>query len=1730
MNRYSGGLTYVHPDAAMTGERMPVSLAHTYVSNHVHNQGNNWNMKLGVGFRLSLFEEILPLNCYESTSGTLIESDDWWENLRIGLQEWFRNAGEMISDLFAGQNFPNDWSITPEDLELPDYYTLVDGDGTEHRFIKTKHSTPNFESEINDKILLEPAENNTLIMKDEYGNQKIYERLRREEIGNREYYYHVLTKIKDTNGNEINIIYDRDLGRITEIIDTVGRTIKLNYAGDYLDSITDPTGKVTTFTYDTADDVLTKITYFDDTPADPKATEFTYSKFKDNNETAWQRTQLSIVTTPGGHQYGFSYGKVNSSGSTGYRVDEIQHGIDGGVAAYTPEEGGPSEKSELWQEKSQIASGFADLVAPAWTPIAQNVILPVLRLFNPRWTYQADTMWFSLPPDIPDDDNEPVKLEFTDATDIETISFKFGHNQIKITNSLQKEAAVSYVFDNMGRAVGAKDESSGSSAFIGYTQDGGVQNLPGYTAGAANVENLLPNIGWSGGQVYEGPEAYTGRARILTEGATLSQAASVTGGETYTISLFARAWSGSANATLQYGSSSMALELTDEWERYTATFDAGGSSAIIAVTANGGEVLVDAVQLEKNASASPFNFVENSHFRDKNSTLWTVSGDDLDGHPSKYDVNSKTEAPFYQLGGNLKEKVLMQVIPLNGKKGETIVFGASAKVAATSDNCYVHAEFFNGSASISIEDDEQDEKDRKASFNRDVIVEQGTATSYVLPADCTEMRFYIHNDNQINDMEVYYAFAFKGVGGTKYVYEGGKIKQVTSRAGTATYSYYDDYSNKNLRSIEVRRPGETEPSETVEYTYDTRNNVAKAVEKKKDIETNTNTVIGETYYNYRGPTELTHSYVGNQMTNASIGGILTGSASITYTEGANAQKLAGTQTITYLDNTCNEVEKAEDGNGNWIQYTYKTCANGIIDNTVVMKSEASDGSEYTYSYDDRDLLTSILGSSGVMDYENEYGYTTRGSDTVVDALKTISHNGTTYTFGYNALGQVQKTSIGGQVIAENTYFDDENTSENAPHKRFSLEKTRYGNDFYYEPRYNDKGLVVGEVYYKGAQNASGQANYEYTYGRDGTLSKILNREAEQETQLGYDMTGRLTEAYTRSTGSPGESTRTRLSYDEDGAMVDFYVLLNGSSFTRMGYAYDKLGRPTETTFTTLGGSKLAYTYSEETNRLLNTSSELNGGQAVTSYGYSDTPQTIMLGGQATNVLMAGNVTSMTNDLPGTANDKTYTYTYQPGGGNITSISETGAATHTYTYDKIGQLTSDSGTTYAYDAGGNLTHINGVNRFAYGNPEWKDQLTAFDGNPLTYDEIGNLTSYNGRAYTWQKTSQLAGIEGSGLSASYKYDYTGLRSEKTVNGVTTRYIWAGGLLMGQVGGGNTIAWSYDSAGSMVGFSLNGVPYFYLRNLQGDVVGIYDADGSVVASYTYDAWGNILSATGTLAQVNPIRYRGYYWDAETGYYYCQSRYYNPQWCRWISGDVHCDTGTSIIGTNIYAYCDNDPVNFVDPSGFAPDLSWMMGAARWAKDFGLQFSGMSLLMAQQHLAYNRKIEENYGIVPYMIFNQSTDSYGKMQFGTRDIWYNGCGLIAIYNAMSFLGKPKPMSQIIYDFEKDIINGTWAAGEFGTWFFRVGDYLRGQGFDVKSYSSAKKMDKAMTDGRFDGYIIMYYWTSKNAPYFQMHFTFAINHPDYLIVVNENGMKHYDSVQAYMKKEGHYITGWRVRNM
>ncbi len=191
----------------------------------------------------------------------------------------------------------------------------------------------------------------------------------------------------------------------------------------------------------------------------------------------------------------------------------------------------------------------------------------------------------------------------------------------------------------------------------------------------------------------------------------------------------------------------------------------------------------------------------------------------------------------------------------------------------------------------------------------------------------------------------------------------------------------------------------------------------------------------------------------------------------------------------------------------------------------------------------------------------------------------------------------------------------------------------------------------------------------------------------------------------------------------------------------------------------------------------------------------------------------------------------------------------------------------------------------------------------------------------------------------------------------------------MLMRQSDGTDTLDFQYDAAGIAAGFNYNSTPYFYVRNLQGDVVAVIDADGTIVAEYSYDAWGNITAASGAMVAINPIRYRGYYQDPVTGWYFLQSRYYLPEWRRFLNADSLFIAGDDVIsGSNMYAYCNGNPVMYVDPSG--------MGVVDWIR------SGWTKIKD----AYNSgadKISAAYGRVADKVSQATSAPFGKW-FGPK--------------------------------------------------------------------------------------------------------------------------------------------------
>ena len=173
----------------------------------------------------------------------------------------------------------------------------------------------------------------------------------------------------------------------------------------------------------------------------------------------------------------------------------------------------------------------------------------------------------------------------------------------------------------------------------------------------------------------------------------------------------------------------------------------------------------------------------------------------------------------------------------------------------------------------------------------------------------------------------------------------------------------------------------------------------------------------------------------------------------------------------------------------------------------------------------------------------------------------------------------------------------------------------------------------------------------------------------------------------------------------------------------------------------------------------------------------------------------------------------------------------------------------------------------------------------------------------------------------MTAEFVYNADGLRVQKTVNGVATKYTLHGKNVVHMTSGADELHFFYDAQNRPAVVVYNGVPYAYVKSLQGDIVAILDENGNTVVSYGYDAWGAPLWCTGelaeTLGKVQPFRYRGYVFDEETGLYYLRSRYYNPGWGRFVNADACFIEKRYGFGNNLFTYCKNSPVVFYDKNG---------------------------------------------------------------------------------------------------------------------------------------------------------------------------------------------------------------------
>ena len=582
----------------------------------------------------------------------------------------------------------------------------------------------------------------------------------------------------------------------------------------------------------------------------------------------------------------------------------------------------------------------------------------------------------------------------------------------------------------------------------------------------------------------------------------------------------------------------------------------------------------------------------------------------------------------------------------------------------------------------------------------------------------------------------------------------------------------------------------------------------------------------------------------------------------------------------------NNAEYTEDGK--FIKSTIDTLFNKTIYDidsvTGLTKSIINAKNIQTsYSYNDKKQLTSISCNNKTVNYN----YNTQ------NMLSMITQGNKNYLFSYDEFLNIKSIQLGNDIVFVTNNYENNNGN---------LISSVYGNNHLISYDYDGFDRISKVI--------KMDDTYNYKYGNDGNLIKVISN--NDTVKYTYDMAKRLNEYRFND-------FKANYKYDVNDNIINIKYNHNNINYN-INNTFNDDDSIIKTTF---DDNEINYNY-DTLGRLIN--SNINN-QFNVNYKY-------ITNGKRTSLAIKS--VENNNDL--------YVYKYDKL-NNITHIYHNNVLENRYYYDEYNQLTKEKNylvneiIKYEYDNSGNIlskkiydlnnNNFISENKYEYNNANWEDQLTKFNNEIITYDAIGNpITVGNDITLNWINGRQLSTYTDATNVVNYKYNNSGIRTNKTVNNMETKYYLAGNNIILEKTGNNVLYYMYNEIDDLVGFKYNSNTYYYIKNLQNDIIGILDSNYNIVANYEYDSWGNIIAITDNnninvsddathIANINPFRYRSYYYDKETKLYYLNNRYYVPLWGRFLNEDGIIGANPDIIGYNLYAYCSNNPIMNTDPSG---------------------------------------------------------------------------------------------------------------------------------------------------------------------------------------------------------------------
>ena len=795
---------------------------------------------------------------------------------------------------------------------------------------------------------------------------------------------------------------------------------------------------------------------------------------------------------------------------------------------------------------------------------------------------------------------------------------------------------------------------------------------------------------------------------------------------------------------------------------------------------------------------------------------------------------------------------------------------------------------------------------------------------------------------------------------TRTIYNDAfKIIEYTDEYGTTTTYTYDDH---------YRVLTEVCDNVTTTYTYDANGNILSYT--TSDSENNT-------YYTYDSNKRVVREQVGDEYTyytydsngNNLVYAILkedyVGTAPALYDSSLDCF-----DTVTYTYDNKGRVTSEVNSDGLSVSYTYDNRGNVLTETTVDTDNNQS---TVTYTYDDMgNLLTSSTGNdttsyiydaAGRTLLENNNGECTR---TLYDDLGRIVQEIGTKDYDSTKEGLPNANTYADSNVGQRYYYNDTTGNLDIEINRLDVETVyeyfetgEKKKEFFdiYEYNYDIKGNLT-KVYVDGVNTltynydedykltsevyANGQSiHYEYD-DNNNLLRQYHDNDISPYVTYSYNEDNELTQKINTDTGLKtvyGENNSVTIYKVLDNSIVQSYVesiteadeennieAQTDVTETHFGTSFSSIVKNDSISYTT-GNNEVKYTTVENDNRIISDSVKYNGSTKISSNYSYDSDNNI----SEKEVSLSNDTYPINNNY---SNNKIISSGY--GAANIFYSYDSNEQikrvdnnykhyTNTYTYDDRGNILTKK--KYSYTRNDNITSTpNETTHFAYSNDGWNDKLISVNDTSLTYDANGNVLTYGNKSFNWSSGRNLSQIIDGENTYSYTYDESGIRTSKTVNGVTTYYNTKDGVILSQTDGTNTMYFQYDTSGVPIGFILNGTQYFYITNQMGDVLGITDSNSNAIAEYEYDEWGNVIDLQGMnnsakkIANINPLRYRGYYYDDETDYYYLQSRYYDANICRFINSDlaeIAIITSERNNGINIFAYCNNDSINNVDSFG---------------------------------------------------------------------------------------------------------------------------------------------------------------------------------------------------------------------